>query len=58
MSRSQKVQDKENGMLGASGLMGRLLDVRKRKRSFGGQTVDMEALRRKIEAERQGKRGR
>jgi hypothetical protein len=45
-------------MLGASDLMERLLHVRKRKRAFGGQTVDMEAIRRRLEAEQKGKRGR
>jgi hypothetical protein len=57
MSRSNQERDKEaSGPLGASGLMDRLLHVQKRKRAFGGQTINMEAIRRRLEAERQGKR--
>jgi hypothetical protein len=52
-------REKESGGLwGASGLRERLTHVRKRKRAFGGQTVDMEALRRRLEAERRKTRGR
>jgi hypothetical protein len=59
VSRSRQNQGQEaSGMLGASDLMERLLHVRKRKRAFGGQTVDMEAIRRRLEAEQKGKRGR
>jgi hypothetical protein len=57
MSKPQEKRD-TGGMLEALGLMERLLHVQKRKRAFGGQTVDMEAIRRRLETERQGKRGR
>ena len=59
MSKSVDRQDKaSDGWLGASALMERLNQVRKRKRAFGGQTVDMEAVRRRISAQRRRKRGR
>lgn len=45
-------------VFGASELMDRLLKVRKRKRAFGGQTVDMEAVRRRLAEERRRRRGR
>jgi len=38
--------------------MDRLLKVRKRKRAFGGQTVDMEAVRRRLAEDRRRRRGR
>jgi hypothetical protein len=38
--------------------MDRLLNVRKRKRAFGGQTVDMEAVRRRLAEDRRRRRGR
>jgi hypothetical protein len=60
VSTVQHEQDREtSGMLGASGLMERLLHVQKRKRAFGRQTGEAhsQAIRRQLEAERQEKRG-
>lgn len=51
-------KDKEaSGLMGALGLVDQLAYVRKRKRAFGGQTVDMEAVRRRVDASRRRKRG-
>jgi hypothetical protein len=51
-----------DGLLEASTLWSRLWDrlneVRKRKRAFGGQTVDMRAIQRRLAAEQRRKRGR
>lgn len=59
MNQAQSGKGKESsGLIGASGLMERLLWVRKRKRAFGGPAVDMEAVRRRVEAERRQKRER
>jgi hypothetical protein len=60
VSTVQQGQDTEtSGLLGASGLMERLLHVQKRKRAFGGQTgkAYTQAIRPQPEAERQEKRG-
>jgi hypothetical protein len=46
------------GVLGATALMDRLNNVRKRKRAFEWYTVDMELARRRVEAKRRRKRGR
>lgn len=43
---------------GASILMDRLNAVRKRKRAYGGQTVDMVAIQRKIARQRKQRRDR
>lgn len=43
---------------GTGALLGRLKDVRRRKRAYGGQAVDMEALRRRIERENERRRDR
>lgn len=53
-----KQESTSGGLLGASGLLDRLNQVRKRKRAFGGQSVDMWAIRRRLAAERRRKRGR
>lgn len=59
MTKPQSGKDKEgSGLIGASGLMERLLWVRKRKRTFDGPSVHMEAVRRQVEAERRQKRER
>jgi hypothetical protein len=55
MSRSERKPHESGGALGATALMDRLNHVRKRKRAFGGQTVDMEAIRQKIAEERRRK---
>ena len=39
-------------------LLDRLNNVRRRKRAYGGQAVDMEALRRRIEKEKERNRDR
>jgi hypothetical protein len=46
------------GLLGATGLMDRLNNVRKRKWAFEWHTVDMDLVRRRVEAKRRRKRGR
>jgi hypothetical protein len=43
---------------GGGALLDRLNSVRRRKRAYGGQTVDMEALRRRIEKEKERNRDR
>ena len=43
---------------GASILMDRLNAVRKRKRAYGGQTVDMVAIQRHIARQRKQRHGR
>jgi hypothetical protein len=58
MRRETSREKEPGGLLSASGLVERLIYIRKRKRAFGGQTVDMEALRRRLEAERRRTRGR
>lgn len=59
MSRSTSKQETTSwGLLGASALLDRLNQVRKRKRAFGGQAVDMRAIQRRLAAERRRKRGR
>jgi hypothetical protein len=59
MKEAQSEKDKSTGgVIGASGLMERLLWVRKRKRAFEGPSVHMEAVRRQVEAERRQKRER
>jgi len=59
MNKTQSEKDKgAGGVIGASGLMERLLWVRKRKRAFEGPSVHMEAVRRRVEAERRQKRER
>jgi hypothetical protein len=45
------------GVLGATALIDRLNNVRKRKRAFEWHVVDMELARRRVEAKRQRKRG-
>jgi hypothetical protein len=35
--------------LGTSGVIDRLIHIRKRKRAFGGQKVSMEAIRQQVE---------
>jgi len=46
------------GMLGATALVDRLNNVRKRKRAFEWHTVDMELVRRRVEEKRRRKRDR
>jgi hypothetical protein len=46
------------GVLGATALLDRLNNVRKRKWAFEWHTVDMELARRRVEAKRRRKRGR
>ncbi len=56
MSTLEREGDRpSNGLFGASELAERLRNVRKRKQSFGGQTVDMEAVRRRLEIARRNK---
>ncbi len=58
MSGSKRKQDKEpGGLLAASGLKERLVQVRKRKRVFDGQMVNLEAVRQRLAAEQQRTRG-
>jgi hypothetical protein len=58
MSEAAHKPNESGGALGAAVLMDRLNHVRKRKRAFRGQTVDMEAIRKKIEEEQRRKGGR
>ena len=55
MSESEHKPCGSGGALGATVLMDRLNHVRKRKRAFGGQTVNMEAIRQKIAKEQRRK---
>lgn len=49
MSRLQNSQvHTTEGLLGISTLMDRLDNVRKRKRSFGGQMIDMDAVHQRM----------
>jgi len=43
---------------GAGALLDRLNNVRRRKRAYGGQVVDVEALRRRIDKEKARNRDR
>ncbi len=58
MSRSSRKQEKSGGLLATSGLLDRLRHVRKRKRAFGGQTLDMAALRRRLVEEQKRRHDR
>jgi hypothetical protein len=59
VNRSLRKRDQAlGGWLATSELMERLIEVRKRKRIFDGQTVDMEALSRWPTAQQREKRDR
>jgi hypothetical protein len=47
-----------NGPLGASALIDRLHQVRKRKKAYSGQAVDLRVIQRRLAAERRGKHER
>jgi hypothetical protein len=48
----------DTGLLGAAGLVDRLLHIPRRKRAFGGQVVDMESIRQHTEEVQRRNRGR
>jgi hypothetical protein len=57
LSRLERDPDRiSNGPFGDSELAERLRNVRKRKQSFGGQTVDMEAVKRRLKMAQREKR--
>lgn len=53
-----RLSDEPGRLPGTTTLKDRLNRIRKRKRAFGGQVVDMEALRRRLLNEQQRKRER
>ena len=61
MRRVGRLADKDDKAseerLGSSGLMDRLHHVRKRKRAYGGQIVDAEAMKRLLREEKRRGRG-
>ena len=58
MSKSGRHKTGLEALPGGGALLGRLNNVRRRKRAYGGQAVDMEALRRRIEKEKERNRDR
>jgi hypothetical protein len=56
--KSKQQQAGLEALPGGSALMDRLNNVRRRKRAYGGQVVDMEALRRRTDREQARNRDR